>query len=109
MKMLILRSLILSTIIAEAQERAALHRRMGERNVFIAQVTTSGFERCGLSIQFLNRCVELNGWLHPETETLIFPMQEIGSKFSIDFWLIQRSEWLALSSIPQELITRTFF
>jgi len=105
--MLNIRRQILSTIIAEAQERASLHRQKGERNVFIAQVATSEFEPYCLSIQFLKDRIDINGWFHPETKTLFFSMQEIGIKFSIAFRFIQRSEWLALTSIPQEIITRT--
>jgi len=74
--------------------------------VFIAQIApTFGFNPYSLPIQFLNDSINMNGWIHPETKTLFFPMQEIGSKFSIEFQAIQRSEWLALTSIPQEIIT----
>jgi hypothetical protein len=31
----------------------------------------------------------MNGWIHPETETLFFPMQEIGIKFSIKFTVLR--------------------
>jgi hypothetical protein len=69
--------------------------------VFISQIApTSGFNPYCLSIQFLNDRINLDGWIHPETKTSFFPMQEIGSKFSIEFQAIQSSEWLALSSIP---------
>jgi hypothetical protein len=81
-------------------------RGRGERNVFIAQIVpTSQFNPYCLPIQFLNDRIYMNGWIHPATKTLFFPMQEIWSKFSIEFRVIQRSEWLALTSIPQEIIT----
>lgn len=74
--------------------------------MFIAQIVpTSEFNPYCLPIQVLNDRINMNGWIHPETKTLFFPMQEIGSKFSIESSVIQRSEWLALTSIPQEIIT----
>lgn len=80
-----------SPIIAEVQERASLHRQEGEHNVSIAEVATSDFEPYRLSIQLLKDCIDMNGVLHPGIETLFFPMEEMGNKFSIDFWSIQRS------------------
>lgn len=96
-----IRHRILSNILADAQRRASLLRRRGERNVFIAQIMpTSEFNPYCLPIQFLNGLINMNGWIHRETKTLFFPMQEIGNKFSIKSEVIQRSEWLALTSIP---------
>jgi hypothetical protein len=57
-------------------------------SMFIAQVATSKLMQYCLSIQFLNDYIDINGWIYPGTKTLFFPMQEIGSKFSIDFRFI---------------------
>jgi hypothetical protein len=73
--------------------------------VIIAQIATSELIPYCLPIQFLEGTIEINGWIHPVTKTMFFSMQEIGAKFHIDFRMIQPSDWLALLSIPPELIS----
>jgi len=91
--------------LADAERRASFHRKRGDSNVFVAQIDMSEFERYCLSIQFLEGSIEIHGWIHPRERTKLFSMQEIGRKFHIEFSIIQRSEWLALESIPPEMIT----
>jgi hypothetical protein len=92
------------TSTADAQNRALWHRNKGHHSVFIAQVDAAKFVPYRLRIQFSEGPIELFGWKHPTTNTLLFPMQEIGSQFYLDFRMVQRSEWLTLLSIPPELI-----
>ncbi|KAH8586008.1 hypothetical protein B0O99DRAFT_92884 [Bisporella sp. PMI_857] len=93
--------------LADTQKRASFLRKRRERNMFIAQIVpTSEFNLYCLPIQFLNSRININSWIHSETKTLFFPTQKIESKFSINYSIIQRSEWLALFSIPTEIITQ---
>lgn len=93
----------LTETIADARKRASFHRGKGHRDVFIAQVNVSDTEPYRLRIEFLQGPIELSGRIHRATNTMLFPMQEIGPKFHIE--LVQQSEWLALQCVPPELIT----
>lgn len=100
---------ILKWTLADTGRRALFHRERGDSNVFIARIDMSGFERYCLSIQFLEGSIDIHGWRHPTKKIMLFPMQEIGRKFHIEPRFIQRSEWLALESIPPEMITRSWY
>ncbi|MCJ1474802.1 hypothetical protein MMC13_003462 [Lambiella insularis] len=92
--------------LADAKKRASFHRSRGDRDVFVAQIDTSRCIQHRLSIQFLDGPIEMNGWIHPETKTMLFPMREVGGKLRLEPGTVQRSEWLALGCIPQEMVTR---
>lgn len=92
--------------IGDARRKAIYHLRQGRRNVIIAQINTAGVLKSDrLCIQFSNISIEIPSWRHPATDTLFLPMSELGPSFRINLKSIQRSEWLAISSIPAELIT----
>jgi len=93
----------------DAQERATLHRNRDDTEVFIAEIDISQFAAYRLRIQFLNELIELGGIIDPLTSTMVFPMTDLGDQFRIDYRIVQNTEWLALESIPPELIHLTDF
>jgi hypothetical protein len=89
---------------ADAQRRFEHHGRRGDTDIFMARVDTADFVPYSLSLALPKGLIEICGFEHPETNTLIFPARKIGRQFGInDSWV--RSEWLAVNSIPPELIT----
>lgn len=62
-----------------------------------------------LYIHFVEGPMDLSGRTHPATSTMLLPMHGIWPKLDIDLRLVQRPEWLALLSIPPELITYLLF
>lgn len=86
-----------------------IHRKKGDRQVFIARIDATDFVPYRLRIQFAEGPIELLGRIHNKTNTIMFPMRELGPKFHIDFRTVQRSEWLVLESMSPEFITGLSF
>lgn len=77
--------------------------------MFIAEVDLSEFTPYDVRIHFGDGDIDISGLIHPKAYVMVFPMVEIKRKFHIEPEIVQKSEWLAVSAIPPELISHITF
>jgi hypothetical protein len=66
-------------------------------------ISTLGLRRTIVTIQFSDATVDLLVWADGGG-TIVFSVQDAGRCFHLDFRAVQRSEWLAIDSIPSTRI-----
>lgn len=82
-----------------------MHVDQCQHPVFVAIINTSRFHQATFEIRFHQTHIGLPVWTDGEG-TVVFSVSDAARHLSIDFRVVQASEWLAIFDIPPHLIVQ---
>jgi len=90
----------------DALTRVQVHRRIGRRAIFVAQINSQSLRPTVLNIGFRGRTTRLPAW-RGHGGTIFLSTIDVRQYLGVQREISQASEWFALDYIPVEMITRT--
>ncbi|KAL8784970.1 MAG: hypothetical protein Q9213_003631 [Squamulea squamosa] len=91
----------------DADKRAREFIEDGHRGVVIAEIDTMELQASILTLDTAEGSVNLQIWQTPARDTFISVLA-LRQALHLEFWMGQASEWLALDTIPNDLISRVW-